>query len=104
MGPLRSTSVVEATTYLALVVGVIVHRLLDGPDLVSVLGPIHGVAFLAYLAAVLRARGERRWDTVQTVTLLFAAVVPLGGYVVARRLDDGATGPLTVPGRRPSPR
>ncbi|MEM8905640.1 MAG: DUF3817 domain-containing protein [Actinomycetota bacterium] len=84
--PLRPIAVAEAISYLVLIGAVIWFRAADGPDLTSTLGPIHGVIFLVYAVAVLQAREDERWDWSRTLIVMFAAVIPLGGFWVAERL------------------
>ncbi len=82
---LRPVAVVEAVSYLVLLAAVVWFRLLDGPDLVAVFGPTHGIVFLVYVAAVWRAREAQRWSNQQVAVLLAASVLPLGGFWVAER-------------------
>lgn len=86
---LRGIALAEATSYLLLLVAVAAKRLLDQPGGVSVIGPIHGLLFLAYVVAVIFAREERGWPLPLTVAAVVAAVIPFGGYVVERRLLQG---------------
>ena len=90
IGAFRVVAVVEAVTYLLLLGAVVLKRVLDGPDLVSVLGPIHGVAFLVYLVLVLRIRESQGWNLGRTIVVIVASAVPFGGFWVERRLvTDG---------------
>lgn len=77
---------VEATTYLALLAGAVGRHLLEGPDLSALLGPVHGLAFLAFAGLALESRAELGWDLRRTLRVLSAAVVPFGGYAVGRHL------------------
>jgi integral membrane protein len=101
--------VIEATIYLVLVASVALHHLARLPDRAPVLGLVHGLWFLVYLALVVRAGARFDWPRHQIVTLLVVAAVPLGGYYVAGRLLDELPGepssPPTGPGRSrlPSP-
>jgi len=52
----RTVAYVEATSFLALLVASFVKRVLEGPDLVPVLGPIHGIIFLIYVIFVFKVR------------------------------------------------
>ncbi len=89
---MRIIAVVEAASYIALLLAVVAKRVFDQPGGVTVIGPIHGVVFLAYVAAVIFAREERQWDIRTTLACIVAAVIPFGGYVVERRLlQDPAT-------------
>ena len=82
----RLVALVEAISYLMLLSAVFVKRVLDGPDAVSVLGPIHGIAFLAYLLLVLLVREEQGWTPWQTIVVLVASALPFGGFVVNQRM------------------
>lgn len=74
----------EALTYLALLSAVVVYRLLDGPDAIGVLGPIHGAIFLAFLVLALRIRPDQGWGLVRTLVVILLAAVPFGGSLVGR--------------------
>jgi len=79
------TAVVEALSLLVLL-GFAVGRAAGGPDLSATLGPIHGVVFAAYVVVVLQARPHLGWTVARTIVVVLAAVVPLGGAVVAHRV------------------
>jgi len=87
-GAFRTVAYVEAATYLVLLAAVFLKRVLDGPDLVRALGPIHGVAFLVYLYLVLRVREGQRWGLGNTIVVILASAVPLGGFWAGRHLVD----------------
>jgi integral membrane protein len=83
----RTVALIEAVTYLILLAFVVVKRGFDGPDaLVSVMGPIHGIAFLAYLFLTLLVREEQGWSVGQTIIVLVASALPFGAFVVNRRM------------------
>lgn len=82
----RLVAFFEAVSYLLLLCAVFVKRVLDGPDGVSVLGPIHGIAFLAYLLLTLLVRQEQGWTPWQTIIVLVASALPFGGLVVNQRM------------------
>lgn len=83
----------EAATYLLLVVAAVGRRLSD-LDLVPVVGPVHGIAFLAYVGLALTAAGPLRWAPAQTLVVIVAAVIPLGGLYVGRSLVPHGTAPV----------
>jgi len=90
----------EAVSYLVLLFASVIKRTLDIPELVTVVGPIHGVIFLAYVALALYIREQVGWNGWTTVMVIVAAVVPLGGLIVERRMADepdagAATGSVT---------
>lgn len=81
---LRRASLAEGATLLLLVgLAVPLKRLAGFPEAVSVLGPIHGAAFLIYVAMVLRARQKGLWSATETGQLLVAAFIPFGALMVS---------------------
>ncbi len=79
---LRFASLGEgATLLLLLLVAVPLKRLAGWPTGVSVMGPIHGAAFLMYAALVLRHSGGLL-SARDTALLLLAAFVPFGAFMV----------------------
>ncbi len=85
-GAFRVVAFLEAITYLALLGAVVVYRLLDGPDYIGFLGPVHGIIFLVYLVLVLRIRESQGWGFWRTVVIILAAAVPFGGFWAGRHL------------------
>lgn len=82
-------SIVESLSYLGLLAAIAWHRLLDGFDATPVMGLVHGVIYLVYAAVVLAAHRHHGWPADRTVTLLFVAAIPLGGFWVAHRVSGG---------------
>jgi integral membrane protein len=82
----RRVAVVEATSFLLLLIASVIKRTADEALGVQVLGPIHGALFLGYLYVALQIRDAQGWDARTTALILLGAVVPFGGYVVDRRL------------------
>lgn len=81
---LRWASLAEGATLLLLVgLAVPLKRLAGFPEAVSVLGPVHGGAFLLYVAMVLNAWQKGLWSPAETLKLLLAAVIPFGVFLVA---------------------
>jgi len=79
---MRYIAFAEATSFLALLVASYVKRT-DGGELgVQILGPIHGLLFIAYVVVALRLREETGWSWTVTGLVLLGAVVPFGGYAV----------------------
>jgi integral membrane protein len=82
----RVTAVAEATTFLALLVATYVKYAQDEPAGVEILGPVHGLLFVAYVLFALSLAPRARWSVRTTVMVLAGAVLPFGGYVVDRWL------------------
>jgi len=101
----RTVAVVEALTWIGLITGMVLKY---GPARdeagVHLFGPLHGAAFLAYLACVLLVRSAFRWGPRLTVLALVCSVPPFASVVLelwaerTGRLDASrvAGGPETV--------
>ena len=79
---LRYVALVEASSFLALLVAAYLKRQDHGELGVQILGPIHGGFFLAYVLLAVIVRSQARWSLLTTAGILLGAVVPFGGYVV----------------------
>lgn len=90
----RIVALTEATSFLILLVASVLKRTTD-VDLVPILGPIHGLLFVAYVAMAIYLRPEQGWDTRTTALILLGAVVPFGGYVVDRWLTSSSRSTAT---------
>jgi len=77
----RYVALAEATSFLILLTCSFFAR--DG---VPIMGPIHGMLFLAYVGIALVIRAPAGWTTKETLLILVGAVVPFGGFVVDRWL------------------
>jgi integral membrane protein len=82
----RYVALAEATSFLILLALTVVKYSADAPGGVQVMGPIHGVLFLAYVVIALSVRGPAGWTGRQTLGVLVGAVLPFGGFVVDRWL------------------
>ena len=94
----KLVALIEATTFLLLLVASYVKRANDQPLGVEVLGPIHGLLFVAYVVMALALREHAGWTGRQTVLILLGAVVPFGGYVVDRWIDNNNAAVLRAEG------
>ena len=84
----RYIALVEATTFLLLLLASYLKHFNDQPIGVSILGPIHGLLFIAYVVMALAIREGQGWDGRTTLLILLGAVVPFGGYFVDRWLEQ----------------
>jgi integral membrane protein len=79
---MRNIALVEATSFIALLIATYIKRT-GGSELgVHILGPIHGGLFIAYCVIALNLRSQLGWSLQTTFWILVGAVVPFGGYVV----------------------
>ncbi len=78
-------AVFEALTWLGLLTGMFLKYVTDTTEAgVKIFGPIHGGAFLLYIAVTFLAAKKLRWDGGATIIALAAAVPPLVTIVVER--------------------
>jgi integral membrane protein len=82
----RYVALAEATSFLILLAFVVVKYSQDAPGGVHVMGPIHGMLFLAYVVIALSVRDAAGWTGRQTLGVLVGAVLPFGGFAVDRWL------------------
>ena len=78
----------RALGFLLLLLASYVKRANDQPLGVEILGPIHGLLFIAYVVMVMALREHAGWTGRQTLWILVGAVLPFGGYVVDRWIDS----------------
>ena len=83
----RHVALLEATSFLLLLVASYFKHFQDQELGVQILGPIHGFLFVVYVAMALAIRDDQGWSVKTTLLILLGAVVPFGGYVVDRWLE-----------------
>lgn len=96
---LRLASIFEGMTLLALLgIAVPLKHIAGLPQAVSLAGPVHGFAFLAYLWVVMNVGSGANWKAGQFARLLAAAVVPFGFLSTLRfiRQQQNVAAPLAA--------
>jgi integral membrane protein len=83
----RLVEVAEAASWLLLIVATVVKYADDAPLGVHVMGPIHGVLFLAYVILALEVRRRVQWGGRTLAIVLAESILPGGGFLAARRGD-----------------
>ncbi len=92
---LRIASVIEGATLLLLfLVAMPLKYMADTPLAVTIVGPIHGAAFLIYTALVLQSFMSRLISVSEVARLMAVAFIPLGAWMVAGMLRRPRTVPL----------
>ncbi|XRQ05072.1 DUF3817 domain-containing protein [Actinomadura welshii] len=90
----RLVSVAEAASFLVLLL--IAMPLKYGADAevgVQLVGPIHGVLFMAYVGMVFLVREALGWDAKRTVLALGASALPVAPLLVERHWTRPADAP-----------
>jgi integral membrane protein len=95
---LRYVSIAEAVSYILLLAVAVPLKYGAGhPQFVQVMGPIHGVLFLAYVALVYFVREPLGWDRRRTIQVLIASVIPFAPFYVERHWLQPDPREVTVP-------
>jgi integral membrane protein len=85
---------------LLLCVGMVIKYGPPGTDtLVAVVGPVHGLMYMVYLACAFDMYRRTRWPLVRMVAIVGAGLVPFLAFVVERRITREARGGAVQPGR-----
>lgn len=81
MRRLRFVSRLEGSTLVALLfIAVPLKHMADMPEAVSILGPIHGIAFLLYVWMVLQTVSTATWRRGEIARMLIVAFIPFGAF------------------------
>ncbi len=84
---LRRAAIFEALTLLGLFcVAMPLKYWADVPQAVSVVGPVHGLAFMVFIWFVIRSWAEGIINGLGALRLFIGAFVPFGGFVNERWL------------------
>lgn len=79
------SALIEGATLLMLVcIAVPLKHLAGSPEMVRVLGPVHGIAFIFYIWTSLNVAFGEGWSEWQLCRVLAAAFIPFGGFITAR--------------------
>lgn len=88
---LEVVSLIEATTLVLLVlIAAPLRHVWGWPYGSKLLGPIHGIAFLAYIWTALQTVAGGGWHKREVLRLFIVAFVPFGGYANIRWLRERA--------------
>ena len=84
---LRLVALLEGASFLVLLfIAMPLKYLADQPLAVRVVGSIHGLLFLIFMAALLHAGNVRQWPFRRSVHAFVASIVPFGTFVFDRSL------------------
>ncbi|MEZ0483386.1 DUF3817 domain-containing protein [Fibrella aquatica] len=84
---LRQVGFAEGVSFLILVfVGVPLKRIGGHPEVVEIVGPIHGLLFVAYVLIVIQAQTEYKWPLGKTLLALLASVIPGGTFYADHKI------------------
>ncbi len=86
LGQLRITAILEGLSYLILVfIAMPLKYGLGMPEMVSVVGMIHGILFVVLVFALVRAHAELRFSMGISMMVFVLALVPFGAWIADAR-------------------
>ena len=87
MKTLRILSILEGSSLLLLLfLAVPLKRMLDMPEVVSIIGPIHGVLFIAFNLTVVIAVAKSQLKVSHGIIGFIASLIPFGSFVFKAKL------------------
>lgn len=87
LGRMRFASILEASTLAILVfIAVPLKHLFGVPQVVSVMGPVHGFAFLFYIWMLIQSHFQIGWTGREWLRMILCAFIPLAGFINERLL------------------
>ena len=89
---LRGIAFVEGLTLLLLVlIAMPLKYVLNQPQYVSIMGPIHGVAFIAYIISLIEVSTSYGWNKTAFVKAFIAAIIPFGTFINDRNIEKNSS-------------
>jgi integral membrane protein len=84
---MRTVSLIEGSTLLLLVLVAVPLKHVAGlPVATRIMGPVHGLAFLAYGWMLIRTVAGGGWSRADIARLALAALIPFGAFINERAL------------------
>ncbi|WP_424765499.1 DUF3817 domain-containing protein [Paenibacillus sp. sgz302251] len=87
IGRLRFIGFYEGVSFLVLLlIAMPLKYWADIPQVVTVVGALHGLLFVLYVLAVIHVWIVHRWSLLKVAAAMIAAFLPFGPFVVDRKL------------------
>jgi integral membrane protein len=77
---------VEATSWIGLLIGMIFKYGFDNERGVSLMGPIHGMLFIAFVVLLLATHVQEHWPIRKTFIAFLESIPPITGFFLGKRL------------------
>ncbi|MGZ8367014.1 MAG: DUF3817 domain-containing protein [Nitrospira sp.] len=85
----RMTALAEGSSFLVLLfVAMPMKYVMGMPKVVTVVGAIHGILFLAYVAQLARLRTTLQWDNKFSFYAFLASLLPFGPFLFDKHLRE----------------
>ena len=75
-----------ASLLLLLLIGVPLKYMANSPQMVQLVGPVHGFFFSAFCLVLVDAHLKRRWAIKETSLFILGSLLPFGTFVLDARL------------------
>lgn len=82
----RWVAIIEAASYLLLILGMVGKYGFDQEIGVTVMGPIHGALVVLYVVGVFLVWPKVNWNIGQVILAILLSVLPLGTLYVERKM------------------
>ena len=83
LGRLRTIGFLEGTSFLVLLgIAMPLKKFAGIPEAVTIVGWIHGLLFMLFVAAVFQVSVARKWPVKRILAALAASVIPFGPFVL----------------------
>lgn len=81
LGQLRVIAFLEGVSYLVILfITMPMKYMMDMPGANKAVGMVHGILFVIYVVAVIRATAEFSWGVKKTLLALLASIIPFGTF------------------------
>ncbi|HMS85297.1 MAG TPA: DUF3817 domain-containing protein [Nitrospira sp.] len=88
----RITALAEGSSFLVLLcIAMPMKYFMGMPMAVRVVGSIHGILFLLYVAQLVKLRSTYQWDNKFSFSAFLAALLPFGPFVFDKHLREKET-------------
>ena len=96
VGRVRAVGLIEGVSFILLLcVAMPLKRFAGLPEAVTIVGWAHGILFLLYVGVAVYAASLRKLSRTSLLWALGAAVVPLGPFLIDKRLKREETKPVS---------
>ena len=79
-------AIAEAISFIVLLLAMVLKYGFDEPIGVEIMGPLHGMLFLAFVGLAVIVGSQARWSLSRFAVVLASAVVPIAGWFVGHRI------------------
>lgn len=94
LGRFRLINALEGTSYILLLgVAMPLKYLAHEPAAVRILGTIHGLLFILFVASLMHCAARRDLTLRQSALAMFASLIPFGAFVFDRKLRVTSSAP-----------